>query len=352
MTDLGFTVPSETDAGYPDQSEFDTGDLRTVAGIGMGTGVISGCVVTAQVTPDDTVAVAAGQWAIRGIPVTFAGGNVNVLSGSANADGTTSSAANATYYRYDLIVGNISGQVGVIHGTVPAPAYADYVVNPQWPAYDRSVNVLLATLFIPPTAAGLTGVQTSMIVAKQVDVSAGAYVSPYHRYNLPTGAIAQTFNRDTPSTNLGTTVLQTGVLYLSAIYLPRCIATSATFRSAGSGVGTPTHWWFALYDSALGLLRQTADQTTTAWAQNTTMNKSFTTPVTITAAGLYYVGIMITASTMPTMLGLARGQSTDPALLFAPFLYGTSDGSLTTTAPPTAAAITISGVGRIYAFIS
>ncbi len=355
MTDSGFVVLSETDSSYTDQAEIDAGDWRVVAGIGQGTGVISGCVVTAQGTPDSTVAVAAGQYAIRGIPVTCAGGNVNVLSGSANADGTTSLAANATYYRYDLIVGNISGQLGVIHGTAPSPAYPDYIVNPQWPDFDRSVNVVLAALFVPPTAAALTGIQTGMIVRKDVDVSAAAYVAPPHKYTLPTtpAGIAQTFDRSLGMNNQAA-ILQTGVLYLSAIYVPRAIITAASFRSQSTAASVPTHWWFALYDSSLVLLRQTADQTSTAWSTNTTKTVNFSSPYTITTAGLYYVGIQMTATTPCSLLGVARGGASgnDGANAFPPVLYGTSTGSLTDTAPNPAAAITFSGVGRPYAVLS
>jgi len=168
---MAFTVPNEASASYTDQSEIDSVDLKVISVMGMRTGVNSGCAVTAQGSPDDTVAISSGTYFVDGVKKTCAGGNVNVLSGAANPDGTTSSAANATYFRYDLITANSSSQLGVIHGTVPAPAWPDYAVNPVFPDFTATTHAVLAAILIPPTAASITGIPSSLITRKDQPLS-------------------------------------------------------------------------------------------------------------------------------------------------------------------------------------
>jgi hypothetical protein len=177
---MAYTVPNEASASYTDQSEIDAIDLKILSGLGVGSGVLTGCVVSAQGSPDDTVAVSAGTARINGSAVTCAGGNVNVMSGSANPDGSTSSAANATYYRYDLIVLDTSDHLGVIHGVVPTPAWPDYSVNPVFPDYTITTQVVLAAILIPPTAASITGIASGQIVSKGVTTKANAFHDQAH----------------------------------------------------------------------------------------------------------------------------------------------------------------------------
>jgi hypothetical protein len=49
------------------------------------------------------------------------------------------------------------------------------------------------------------------------------------------------------------------------------VVTNLTFVSGDTQAGTPTNWWFALYDTQAtpAKIAQTADQTSTAWAANT-----------------------------------------------------------------------------------
>jgi hypothetical protein len=162
---MAFTVPNEASASYTDQAELDAIDLYILAAGFAGNGVISGCAVTAQGSPDGTVAVSSGSIRISGSTVAVTGTNVSVMTGSANADGTTATVADATYYRYDIIQVNSSGQLGVIHGTLPTPAWPDYSVNPVFP---QPTGVVLAACLIPPTAASITGIATSQIVRKDL----------------------------------------------------------------------------------------------------------------------------------------------------------------------------------------
>lgn len=165
---MGFLVPAEADASYTDQAELDPYDLLIIAAGHIGTGVRTGCAVTQQGTTDDTVAVSAGTYDIAWAPLNQAGGNVNVLSGATNADGTEPEAADANYFRYDFIVQNTSGQLGVLHGTVPNPVWPSYSVNPKFPAVDFTVHCVLGAVLVPPTAASISGVATSQIVTKDL----------------------------------------------------------------------------------------------------------------------------------------------------------------------------------------
>jgi hypothetical protein len=119
------------------------------------------------------VAVSSGSYRIQGSTKTCAGGTVSVISGSANPDGTTATAADTNYYRYDLIVANSSSQLGVLHGTVPAPAWPDYSVNPVFPTV-TSAYAVLAAILIPPTASGITTLASTTIVPKNLAISADA----------------------------------------------------------------------------------------------------------------------------------------------------------------------------------
>jgi hypothetical protein len=134
--------------------------------------------------------------------------------------------------------------------------------------------------------------------------------------------------------------MTTGVLALTAIHLPAgTTVTNLSYLSGTTAANTPTSWWFALYTANRALLAQTADQTTTAWAANTVKTLALSAPVTTTYTGLYYMGVSVTATTVPTFY---CSQSAGNAYVtdIAPKLNGTSTTGLTTTAPATAAAIT------------
>jgi hypothetical protein len=135
------------------------------------------------------------------------------------------------------------------------------------------------------------------------------------------------------------TALATGVMTAVALPLQAGdVVTSLTVKSGATAAGTPTAYWLALYSSAAtpALLSQTADQTSTAWAANTVKTLALATPQLITTAGVYYVGIMVTASTPPTLIGRTVGIAGAAAsILGSKVLAQTSGSGLTTTAPAT-----------------
>lgn len=155
--------------------------------------------------------------------------------------------------------------------------------------------------------------------------------STFFRRNLPRHGHYDDAG-DTGQVSLVTQVMTSVPIFLAA----GDVITNISFRSGATAAGTPTNWWFALYSSAStpALLAQTADQTTTAWAANTTMTKALATAQTISASGIYWVGIMVKATTVPTLVGTLVA----PSIVTGERNLSQSSGSgLTTTAPATIA---------------
>jgi len=152
--------------------------------------------------------------------------------------------------------------------------------------------------------------------------------------DLPTGAIAQTFER---RNGMGSQASTSGRLLLAGIYLRAgTVITTITFASSSTAMSGGTHGWAALYNPSLGLMAQSADDTGITWGAN--VNKTFTlsAPQTLTVTGWHYVGVMVTVTTtMPTLASLVVIANTAQA---SPSVGGLSDTGLTTTAPATATA--------------
>lgn len=81
------------------------------------------------------------------------------------------------------------------------------------------------------------------------------------------------------------------------------VISTITFKSGATAAGTPTNQIAAIYGTDLALLAQSADKTTEAWAANTAKSFALASEVLCTAAGVYYVGLGVTATTVPTLLG-------------------------------------------------
>ncbi len=114
------------------------------------------------------------------------------------------------------------------------------------------------------------------------------------------------------------------------------------FVSGGTAAVTPTNWWFSLHDSTRKALARTADQLTAAWAANTAKSLAIAqttagtaTSYTTTYTGLHYLGIMIKATTVCSII--AEGSIPDTLASISPGFGGTDTGLST---PPT-----VSGTG-------
>lgn len=159
-----FTIPNEDECAYTvtaggvtfaPQATPDRGDVDILVAGQDGTGVVSGCAVTALATPDGTVAVAAGIVAVANRPVAVAVSTVNVLSGPG------STAAHATLPRLDLVVISSAGVASVVAGNAAAA--------PKYPAIPAA-SAVAAAVYVPAAA---TTIGTDQLVDKRVPVVIG-----------------------------------------------------------------------------------------------------------------------------------------------------------------------------------
>jgi len=181
------------------------------------------------------------------------------------------------------------------------------------------------------------GMGWSLYTANGILLSGATCLDLYQTAFFVSGAKAETFPRKlVPEVN--TALLSTGRLSLEAIAIRSGeLITSISFWSATTAAGTPTNQLFGLYDNTLALLRSSNNDTTTAWAANTRKTLNLTSTFTTTYTGLYYLGIMVTATTVPTVKGYTA-RTGGQLVAAAPSLGGTSTTGLTTTLPNPAAA--------------
>jgi hypothetical protein len=167
------------------------------------------------------------------------------------------------------------------------------------------------------------------------DVALPSSPSTFYRANLPR------FGLYDSASDTGQVALATGVMTAVRIKLSAGdVVTNISVRSGATAAGTPTNYWVALYsnESTPALLSQSADQTSTAWAANTTKTLALAAAQTITTPGYYWAAVMVTATTPPTLLG---------SVAVAPIVTGeanlsvSSGSALTATATATLASPTV-----------
>lgn len=125
---MAFTIPNTSVAGFSDQAEPDAVDIDILTAGHVGTGVISGCLVTAQGVQDMTVAVAIGTVIVADVPAAVAAGNVTIT------------AAHASLPRKDIVVASNAGVKSAVAGTAAA--------QPLKPAIPAN-SVVLAEVYVP-----------------------------------------------------------------------------------------------------------------------------------------------------------------------------------------------------------
>lgn len=159
----------------------------------------------------------------------------------------------------------------------------------------------------------------------------------FSRSNLPR------FGLYDSASDSGNAALTTQIMTAVPIFLAAGdVITNLSFQSGATAAGTPTNWWFALYDNSAtpALLAQTADQTTGAWAANTVKTLALSSPVTIKNTGVYWAAVMVKATTVPTLVGSVVGR---PVATGEINLAVTSGSTLAATAPATLATPTAQG---------
>jgi hypothetical protein len=168
-----------------------------------------------------------------------------------------------------------------------------------------------------------------------------AFNEDYLKQGSPaTSAVYIENMRRTEVTSGAVVIGATGIMTSVAIPIQAGdVITNITFRSGATAASVPTHWGFGLYSAAAALLAQTADQTTTAWAANTTKTLALATPQLITVPGLYYAAIWMTATTQISCSGaiLAHLDLSTGLMTTEKVLAQSSGSGLTTTLPATIA---------------
>lgn len=168
-----------------------------------------------------------------------------------------------------------------------------------------------------------------------LDVAGPSTPTTFYRANLPR------FGHYDSVSDSGSVALTTQVMTAVPIKLAAGdVITNVNFFTGTTAAGTPTNWWGALYSNAAtpALLSQSADQLTAAMAAFTKMTVALAAAQTITKTDIYWVAIMVKATTVPTLLG---------QIVIPPIVTGernmavTSGAALTTTAPATLASPTV-----------
>jgi hypothetical protein len=153
----------------------------------------------------------------------------------------------------------------------------------------------------------------------------------FNRSNLPRIGLTDSAG------DTGNVALTTQIMTSVPVYLAQGeVVTNLTFISGATAAGTPTNWWFALYDTAStpALIAQTADQTSTAWAAATKKTLALSAAYTVAKTGVYWAAIHVKATTVPSLLGAICAPS---VVTGERNLAQTSGSALTATAPATIA---------------
>jgi len=143
--------------------------------------------------------------------------------------------------------------------------------------------------------------------------------------------------------------LATGVMTATPVFLyAGDLITNISFVTGFTAGATITDSWAALYNigatSATQLLiGQSVTTGAGALAANTVITKVLAAPYTVPVSGVYHVGISVTATTVPTLIGFAAG----PVVVSGERVLAKASGSgLTTTAP---ANLGVSAAAREFA---
>jgi hypothetical protein len=119
------------------------------------------------------------------------------------------------------------------------------------------------------------------------------------------GALAETIPAYAATTAV---TLTTADLYLFGVHLGAGESVGHVgFVTTTTAGATMTHWWACLVDQNYTVQAVSADQTSGAIAASTWFSLAMGTAYTTTYSGIYYLGLMIAASTIPTLCGTSGG---------------------------------------------
>jgi len=149
-------------------------------------------------------------------------------------------------------------------------------------------------------------------------LAAGASSLNYVRHSPDGGSYAPIATADTSTVtqSIASTIPQwatlanqgaptSGRITLVPIQLDEGVTiTSIAFTSGTAAGASLTNQWFVLCDTNRTALAYTVNDTTTAWAASTRKVLALTSTYTTTYRGLYWLGILVTATTVPSFRGL------------------------------------------------
>lgn len=129
---------------------------------------------------------------------------------------------------------------------------------------------------------------------------------------LPAGAFASTIAPNAHDISADHTLVS-GREHLFAIALPRGKTVSTiTFRSRTTAAVTPTNQWYTLRDAGYNLLGVTANDGATAWPASTSKPLNLAVPHDVTATAKFFLGIVVTAATPPSLLSIGHSNHGTP----------------------------------------
>jgi hypothetical protein len=170
----------------------------------------------------------------------------------------------------------------------------------------------------------------SPVIEKTAAIDLGRMSSSArHQLWLPSGGIAETIPR-LFGNDLTTTLLTGQPSLVGGCVIPAGVTvTNIGFRSGGTAAGTPTNQFFFLTDQSRTILAKTVDDTTTAWGANATKVLALSATYTPTVDIAVYLGILVAATTVPSLRGQNSSATDLPSL--APIFTGRSSTTGITT---------------------
>jgi len=260
-----------------------------------GTYVVSGCLVTAQGTPDMTVHVAAGTGAVGGTIATVNAGDVTV------------GAADGSNPRVDLIRADNTGTLGITAGTAAA--------NPKAPALPAN-NVLLAMVLVP---AGVTSILSTYITDKRVIVPHQGTSGTLAKFSGGTTFINSIISESGSVATVTGTLGAQGFVYNEALGAE--LVTNGDFATGTADGWTTTDW---TVNAGVDVQHNTGNVTALFP----------TTPLSVIAGTLYKVTYTVssrTAGNVQASLGGTTGAIRATNATFSDYLLATTTANLAIT---------------------
>lgn len=142
---------------------------------------------------------------------------------------------------------------------------------------------------------------------------------------------------------VGQSYLQSQRQSFTAIYMDADTVVSSVTIRTGSAMTTPANQWMSIYSEQTLRLAVSEDRLTEAWGSGTLKTFNFSPVFTTPYSGIYYVGLMVNAAAVGTIISTTTVAS--DVNLLPPVIGWVDNGntSLTTPADAPAGPLTISG---------